>query len=300
MTAESSSTAVLLDAIIDGRRDGAVDILDRGLHYGDGLFETLAVRDGRAQLWDDHIRRLLEGCRRLRLPPPDVTGLEAAARRLCAGRTRAVLKILLTRGAGARGYRIDHGAARPMLALLLYHAPEYPHAHWREGVAIRCCETRIAINPALAGIKHLNRLEQVLARDEWNDGSIVEGLMLDCEGRVVCGTASNVFIVRAGVLRTPVLDACGVSGVMRAQVLEMAARQGVVAEEGRLHLPDLRGADEVFLSNSLFGIWPVRRIDDAPLMPGPLARRFAAALGAFSLAPPDVIGDAAQPAQDRP
>lgn len=280
---------MLLDALIDGRRDGAVDILDRGLHYGDGLFETLAVRDGHLQLWQGHLLRLLEGCRRLRLPPPDAVGLEAAARQLCAGHARAVLKILLTRGPGTRGYRIDRHAMRPMLALLLYHAPEYPHARWREGVAVRCCETRIAANPALAGIKHLNRLEQVLARDEWSDEDIAEGLMLDCEGQVVCGTASNVFAVHAGRLRTPALDACGVAGVMRAQVLETAAQWGMAVEQGCLLPEDLYRADEVFLSNSLFGIWPVCRVDGTPLAPGPFARRFIAALDGFSLAPADAL-----------
>jgi 4-amino-4-deoxychorismate lyase len=283
----------LLDALINGRRgEEAVHILDRGLHYGDGLFETLAVRDGCAQLWAAHAERLLTGCRRLRLPPPDITQLENTVREFCAGYACATLKILLTRGSGARGYRIDHHTTQPTLALLLYHAPVYAPSHWREGVAVRYCKMRLAMQPALAGIKHLNRLEQVLARDEWQDADIAEGLMLDREGQVVCGTASNVFIVRADHLHTPALDSCGVAGVMRARILEAAASAGFAAQEAQLRPEDLQNADEVFLSNSLFGIWPVRRIDDVSFKPGPLARRFIATLGGFSLTPTDVIDDA--------
>ena len=278
------STAPLA-VLVNGRADGTVDILDRGLHYGDGLFETLAVVGGRIQLWDRHLRRLEEGCRRLRLPLPDPAALFGEAQSLCTGRDRAVLKVLLTRGPGARGYRIDRSASAPTRLLLLYSAPAYPAEHWRDGVAVRRCATRLGTNPALAGIKHLNRLEQVLARDEWDDPEIAEGLMLDQHERVVSGTMSNVFAVRDGRLLTPALSDCGVAGIMRGLVLETAAGWGVETAQASLVMAELLEADEVFLSNSLFGVWPVRSIDATPLQAGPVARRLAAALGACSLAP---------------
>lgn len=288
MSGGPRTPAALLAARVSGGDDDAVNVLDRGLHYGDGLFETLAVSGGRIQLWERHLLRLEEGCRRLRLPAPDAAALFAEAQALCAGHTRAVLKILLTRGPGDRGYRIDRSAAAPppTRALLLYRAPDYPAGCWRDGVAIRLCETRLAGNPALAGIKHLNRLEQVLARDEWSDAEIAEGLMLDPQGRVVSGTASNVFAVRGGRVETPAVTECGVAGVMRGLVLETAAGWGLETAQTPLRMADLLAADEVFLSNSLFGVWPVRRIDAAPLAAGPVARRLIDALGACSLAPP--------------
>lgn len=288
MTAETLSPE-LLAVTVNGRSAGEIGILDRGLHYGDGLFETLAVKEGRVQLWERHLARLAEGCRRLHFPTPDGDVLRDEAEALCAGHERAVLKLLWTRGSGGRGYRIDHGpdaTARQTRALLLYKAPEYDASILQRGVTIRCCDTRLGINPALAGIKHLNRLEQILARDEWNDVRIAEGLMLDARDRVVCGTASNVFAVRDGALITPAVEQCGVAGVMRALVMETAETWGLAPRQDELRIEDLFAAEEVFLSNSLFGIWPVNRIDDVEFTPGALARRLAGALRDFHLSPP--------------
>ncbi len=287
----------LLAAIVNGHPAHEISLLDRGLHYGDGLFETLAVKEGRAQLWERHLARLEQGCQRLHFPPPDGAALHDEAHALCTGHERAVLKILWTRGSGGRGYRIDRGidrgidhgkaaAARQTRALLLYRAPDYGAAPRRAGIAVRCCATRLGANAALAGIKHLNRLEQVLARDEWSDAGIAEGLMRDTHGRVICATASNVFAVRDGALLTPVLDECGVHGVMRGLIMETAASWGMAVHQTALRMEDLFAAEEVFLSNSLFGVWPVRRIDEIALKPGALAQRLAETLAPFHLSPP--------------
>lgn len=281
-----STQSELLAALVDGERDTGLDVRDRGLHYGDGLFETMVVRDGAMPLWSEHMRRLAEGCARLRLPPPDTALLAAEAGRLGAGLERGVLKLVLTRGPGARGYRIAHGTGQATRLLLLYRAPALPAEYWRSGVTVRLCDTRLGNNPALAGIKHLNRLEQVLARDEWSDEGIFEGLMRDGEGSIVDGTMSNVFLRTGMVLRTPAVTECGVAGVMRARVIGMATHSGLQTEVGRIDPEEMETAEEIFLSNALFGVLPVTRFGDRTLPPGPTAGRLADALAGFTLAPP--------------
>ena len=263
--------------LIDGRPAAAVAADDRGLHYGDGLFETLAVRDGRPRFWARHWRRLGAGCERLGLERPDEAAVRAEIGRLAAGHARRVVKLLLTRGSGPRGYR-PPPAARPRRILLAADWPEHPSAHAREGVELHLCRTRLGRNPALAGLKHCNRLEQVLARREW-DGAAAEGLMLDTGDRVVAGTMSNVFLVAGGALRTPRLDQCGVAGVVRELILERAAELGLEAREERLGLGDMQAADGLFLCNAVIGIWPVRRFGGRDYPVPDAAGRLRALLG---------------------
>jgi len=139
----------------------------------------------------------------------------------------------------------------------LHPWPEYPAANAEQGVKIRLCTTRLGDNPVLAGIKHLNRLEQVLARQEWMDDDIHEGLLMDADGNLVEGTMSNLFIVSNGVLMTPDLSCCGVAGIMRTIILEQAEQQGMDTRITKISRQALQEADEAFLSNSLIGIWPV-------------------------------------------
>ena len=258
--------------LIDGRPAETVAADDRGLNYGDGLFETLAVRDGVCEFWNRHMRRLQDGCARLRIPGCAADLLAAEAQELCRGVQRAVLKIVVTRGRGGRGYR-PSAAATPTRILRLNEWPDYPPANEEQGVDLRLCVTRLAGNPVLAGIKHLNRLEQVLARMEWNDPTIVEGLLMDERGHIIEGTFSNVFAVKNGVVRTPRLDRCGVAGVMRGVVIELAGDMGLVCSEDILHRDVVADADEMFLTNSLIGIWPVRSFNGwQAAAPGPVTR----------------------------
>ena len=267
--------------LINGAADDRLDALDRGLQYGDGLFETLRIRGGRPLLWEAHVARLQRGCERLGIPAPAEALLRDEATRLCTGVGDGVLKIVVTRGNGGRGY----GPQRvPKVTRLLarFPFPAYPADNWSRGVAVRLCETRLGHNPALAGVKHLNRLEQVLARAEWDDPDIAEGLMQDIEGNVIEGTMSNLFVVQAGRLRTPGLSRCGVAGVMRARVLDEAVALGIAAEEGRIGVDDLDAADELFLTNSVIGVWPVRRFAERDFAaPGPLTTRLAERLEAM-------------------
>lgn len=271
--------------LVNGQAQDHIAVADRGLHYGDGLFETIAVNSGRPRLWERHWRRLSTGCRRLGIVQPDPEMLWDEARRVCTDVDQGVLKIILTRGAGGRGYRpMQTGQATRIMAT--YPWPAYPEANWRQGVAVRVCTTRLGRNPALAGMKHLNRLEQVLARSEWQDPHIAEGLMLDDDGHVIAGTLSNLFIVTAQGLVTPVLAACGVAGIMRSVILDLAAELDIAWQEAPLRLEDLHRADEVFLTNALIGIWPVRRIEQWDYSVGSLTElldgRLQALLGAIS------------------
>ena len=260
--------------LINGELQTTLAVSDRGLHYGDGVFETIAIRAGIPQRWHRHWQRLSRSCQRLGIEGVDEEIVRSEARELCAGMGQAVLKVIATRGSGGRGYRPDRNQ-RATRILASYAWPDYPEANRRDGVAVRLCATRLGRNPALAGMKHLNRLEQVLARREWDGADIAEGLMLDDRGQVISGTLSNLFIVKAGRLLTPRLDECGVEGVMRGAILDLAIELGIVVEEAAVTLDDLRQAEELFLCNALIGIWPVRRVEQQAYAVGPVTGQLA-------------------------
>ncbi len=256
--------------LINGEPTDQISALDRGIQYGDGLFETVAVTGGQPCLWGRHIQRLQAGCKRLGIAAPEPAGLLAEAQMLINDQQRCVLKIVVTRGAGGRGYR-PLEKAQPSRIISCSPWPDYPEEYWKKGVTLRLCSTRLGINPLLAQLKHLNRLEQVLARLEWSDPAIFEGLMLDSDGRVIEGTMSNLFLVRNGVLVTPELKRCGVAGVMRELIIEQAATLNIPLKREDIGLDDLRHAEAMFISNSLIGILPVRsfsgrayRLDSIP------------------------------------
>lgn len=270
-------TAAATTCLVNGRPGDCVAAGDRGFQYGDGLFETIKVAGGEPEFWDRHLARLREGCARLAIPAPDGELLAADAARLCPGHDRAVLKIIVTRGAGGRGYRAPDDP-EPVRVAALHPWPDYPQSHWRTGVRVRLCETRLADQPALAGIKHLNRLEQIVARCEWDDPDIVEGLMRDRDGLVIEGTMSNLFVVKDGTLSTPALARCGVAGVMRAVVLALAEGLAIPVEVARVSVGQVAAADELFLTNSVIGVWPVRALEGVVYAPGPVTGRLAQAL----------------------
>ena len=258
--------------LINGQATEQISVRDRGLQYGDGLFETLAVIDGRCPFWERHMQRLQEGCRRLQLPCPEISLLQAEAHSLVQNETRAVLKLILSRGEGGRGYAYPEHA-RPARILMRYPWPDYPSQHWQQGVQVRFCSTTLARQPRLAGLKHLNRLEQVLARNEWQDTEIVEGLMLDENTNVIEGTMSNLFMVQNKQLYTADLSACGVAGIMRGYILDLARKAGIATHIGEISRQQLGEADEIFLSNSLIGLWPVKRLDGQIFAVGETSRR---------------------------
>lgn len=266
--------AVLINGVAPQNLTHAIALNDRGFQYGDGLFETALLTNGRVRFLDAHLQRLMSGCERLGIPEPKRETLLDEIERVTKSLRSAVLKIIVTRGVGGRGYRPGPDL-QPTRVVAAYAAPEEASTR----VSLRWCETRLGRNARLSGIKHLNRLEQVLAQAEQHDSGIEEGLMLDTEGELVCGTACNVFLARDGALSTPDLRFCGVRGVMRAQVLGAAAQIGVAAIEEPLWPHDLKSASEVFVTNAVRGVRSVVSLGETRWDGGPIAHRLRAALG---------------------
>ena len=251
----------------------AIGAQDRGLQYGDGLFETMRIVKGRVRFWEEHYARLRLGCERLNMSAPARDLLEREIAQLIGESPNAVLKLLVTRGESGRGYR-PASDSKTTRILSVHPVPEISPA----GIAVRWCATRMARNARLAGVKHLNRLEQVLAQNEWRDERLAEGLMLDTEGELVCATAANVFIMSEGVLVTPDLRFSGVRGVMRGQVLAAARAHEIEIDERSVWPDELLAASEVFVTNAVRGIRSVVALADATWPVGPIASRLAAIL----------------------
>lgn len=224
--------------------------VDRGQAYGDGLFETMRAHRGALPWWDAHWARLARGGERLGLALPDESLVRARASELFADGGDGVLKLLVIRGGGARGYAPQADAV-PQWQLARHPLPVRPPA----GLRLHWCEIRLAVQPLLAGIKHCNRLEQVLARAECVAAGADEGLMRDTDGNVVSATSANLFVFRDGAWLTPPLQRCGVAGTCRAALLAPLG-----AREASMDVAAVESADAVFLCNAVRGILPVARV----------------------------------------
>ena len=251
--------------LVNGHPAESVSALDRGLAYGDGVFRTLRTQAGAPLWWRDQIAKLAADCAALGLDCPDEALLRAEVCQV-APSGDGVVKILLTRGAGARGYAppLEQACTRIVMT-----SPLPPHARPDAPIDVRMrwCTLRLARQPRLAGVKHLNRLENVLARGEWSDPAIVEGLLCDDSGAVISGVMSNVFWVRDGELFTPDLSQCGVAGVARTRLLRAAERRGIPTHIGRLPPAAILAADEVMICNSVIGVRRVASLDEASWSP---------------------------------
>jgi 4-amino-4-deoxychorismate lyase len=263
------------------RGDQMLDSLagdDRGLAYGHGLFETILVHHGQPVWWREHWQRLEQGARVLGIPMPEESVLRGRVDPLIASATRAVLKIIVTGGRGGRGYA-SPAEPVPTVIVSLHDSPPPVSP---EGIAVRWCQTALAIQPALAGIKHCNRLEQVLARAEWSDPEIFEGLVCDTDGRVISATAANLFARIGGRWLTPGVQRCGVAGIARGWLMAHVDRAG----QADLTRAEIENAEAVFLCNAVRGILPVRQLGQRQWLPDAgveqIRRQLAQALPAFS------------------
>ncbi|MEW5904212.1 MAG: aminodeoxychorismate lyase [Pseudomonadota bacterium] len=242
--------------LVNGKPADSIPVEDRGLLYGDGVFRTLRAHAGQPANWSRHYRKLQQDCTALGMVFPDASvWLDDIARLSVQG--DAVLKLIVTRGAGERGYAPIVSAC-PTRIVACYPAP----APVTRPVDLHLCQIRLARQPRLAGIKHLNRLENVLAAQECQQAGKPEGVLLDEADNVISGTRSNLFMVTQQRLLTPDLSQCGVAGVQRERVMAWAAAQAVPCTVSRLSLQALREAEEIFLVNSVFGIWPVATFAD--------------------------------------
>lgn len=266
--------------LVDGRPASQVPADDRGLTYGDGVFRTLAMRQGRPVFWSRQAERLAADCTALGIHPPDAASLRADLALIAATEPDCAVRITVTRGSGGHGYALP-AVCTPRRIVSTSPLPRYPADWATRGVALRYCALRLAAQPQLAGIKHLNRLENVLARREWQDPAVAEGLLLDAGGAVIEGTRCNLFIVEDGALLTPDLTQCGVAGITRDLVRDGAKLHGWPCRVDRITPERLEAAAEVFLVNSLIDAWPVatlgtRRWDGYTVTP--LVRKWLDAL----------------------
>lgn len=258
--------------LVNGRSDDSLSVLDRGLAYGDGVFRTLRIHQGKPVWWADHYAKLAHDCQALALACPEQHLLLAEVAAVSGDLAEGVVKIIVTRGTGMRAYALPD----PVFPTRIVMASPVPD-HARQataGVHVRWCDLRLGRQPRLAGVKHLNRLENVLARNEWQDPDIAEGLLCDDTGAVVSGTMSNLFIIHEGGLHTPDLGQAGVEGVARLRILHAAGQRGIDVQTRRLEPAEIMAADEVFLSNSVIGVWRVARLVDRQWNPAGWTEQF--------------------------
>jgi len=259
--------------LINRQETDVIPATDRGFQYGDGIFETLAVEEGIPLCLTEHLARLAYGCQRLRIQESVPASLQEEIGIVAGNMERGVVKIIISRGAGGRGYGlVGTGPATQVVAG--FDWPGYPREYHEQGIETFFCETRLGCNPALAGMKHLNRLEQVLGRAECEEKGAPEGIMLDTKGNLIEGTMSNLFLIQGSKLITPDLTGSGVRGIIRDRIIGVAHEIAEIdIRAARLAPSALFHADGVFFCNSVLGIWPVKRFKGRRYAIGPIIRR---------------------------
>jgi len=245
--------------IVNGIEESKLSTSDRGFQYGDGLFETITFKNNQLQLWDEHMQRLNNSCERLSLKRVDESLWLEDIKKLDLVND-SVIKLSLSRGNSVRGYLYDE-ASNVTRVTASFNVPSYPEDN-KMGITATICKTPVSMNSALAGMKHLNRLDNVLARNEWNDSAVAEGFMLDNQGHIIEGTMSNVFCVLGDELYSPLLEQCGITGVMRQQVINIAEKLNIPVNIVDISKANFLQMDAVFITNSLIAIWPVKKIID--------------------------------------
>ena len=243
--------------LVNGQITDMLPVTDRGLHYGDGLFETVLVRNGEPLLWQRHLDRLQHSCHRLGIPL-DTDAVVQDLATLLSGHPDCILKIIISRGSGGRGYA-SPATPRTTRILQLHPLPTGNELKAEQGVKILRCLHPVSVNPALAGLKHLNRLDQVLASRELRGHD--EGLMCDPDGHVIEGIRSNLFVLTEQGIVTPDLSRAGVAGIMRSLLIDLFATRGIQVAVRPVDRADVSRARELFVCNSVFGIWPVVSLD---------------------------------------
>lgn len=260
---------------VNGISTDCLPVTDRGLLYGDGVWETIGVLHGKPQWLEWHLQRLQTGLQALGITPPDWNSFQQEIMAACRGQERAILKLIVTRGSGQRGYN-PLGTSEPTRILQVSDWPQQLPDHAEKGISLTLCETRLAHQPCLAGFKHLNRLEQVLARAEFGS-EYQEGLVRDTGGNVIEGTMSNLFAILAdGTVCTPDLSQCGIAGVIRRFIIQELEKSGIQCHILALALREVEQAQAIFMTNSLIGVWPVREFSSKLYNIPPLIRELQA------------------------
>lgn len=250
-------------AWVNGSPANTVSVADRAVAYGDGVFETLRMHPKPA-LEAFHLERLSLGLKALNIPV-DVRQIQRAVADYSRQHNPGLIKVIVSRGEGGRGYLAPDDPS-PVTIIQGFGLPVYQTEWYRSGINLFSCKTPLTVNPRLQGIKHLNRLEQVLARNEFCGDEFQEGLMSTPDGYLREGTMSNLFIVRDSQVITPSLEACAVQGTMQRHIIEKCSGiVGNVSECATLVEQDLLSAEEAFICNSVFGIWPIKSFKQQPV-----------------------------------
>lgn len=247
--------------LVNGTESFVLPVTDRGLAYGDGLFETIRVIDNKIPLFEYHLDRFQKGVQALQLGSP--SGLKSQFTRYIEQSLKdvaghALIKVIVTRGSGGRGYTAPD-ESNPNFVIQVFDLPEFESANYLEGVSVKLCAHRLAHQSVLAGIKHLNRLDQVLASQELENEQ--EGLVFDTDDNVIEGIKSNLIIFEGDDVVTPRLDRCGVRGTLRQYLISNAKALGFQVQEQDISRQQLLDAQGAVLVNSLFGCWPVKEIN---------------------------------------
>ncbi len=258
--------------LVNGRRTNKISIHDRGLAYGDGVFETMLSVNGHVPLWDNHISRLKLSLKKLNISPYDTRDLLDTIKSHLDMSCQQIIKLTVTRGIGPRGYSLPVPSEPTTIISIVKRSPDIKQLG-QNGIRIKLCETYYAKQSRLAGLKHLNRLEQVLARMEVDDSGHDEGIMLDETGKVISATAHNLFLVKDGAMSTPDLTLSGVSGVMRQFVIGLADEEKIPVTIKEVAVEELLASDELFLTNSINGIWPICELDSTIMNVGDITSR---------------------------
>lgn len=274
--------------LVNGSFEHTISALDRGFSYGDGVFRTMRMHQGLPVDWPLHYQKLVADCAVIGIVCPSAELLmhdfqklfemDAITRDGMLAPEDAVAKIMITRGEAARGYA-PPAVTVPTRVLIRSAKPQYPDSNYQQGVRLHLCDIRLAAQPKLAGIKHLNRLENILARMEWRDEGVFEGLLLDQHDNVIECTMSNLFARFGNRLVTPDLRQCGVAGVTRQRIIELAWVLNLSVEVGILPLATLLEADEVLICNSLYGAFQVVELQKNTWSEQNLASEIRVALG---------------------
>lgn len=258
-------------AIINGEFKDKISIFDRGLAYGDGFFETTAWRfikrkkDCRVEFWNRHLKRIKQTCQFLNIKISNFSQLEKDKKKILTkahniGMVEGVLKIIITRGEGGRGYKYEKNM-KPNIMFIVSNKTEYPSDFYSNGVKIKISKSPITINNSLAGFKHLNRLDSVLARSEWEDHDVFDSMFIDNYNNIIEGTMSNLFFIKENVLYTPSINICGIKGIMREVVIDKCCEffdEIKICESSKDFFLE---ADSIFLTNSLIKILPVKQVE---------------------------------------
>ena len=240
---------------VNGIQKTTIEVTERGLAYGDGLFTTAKIVDGQIILLDKHIERLIGGCQQLKLSVPLMTNLTEQLQSVAKAYPLAVLKVMITAGSGGRGYsRVGLSDNATNVIIMVSDFPSHYTALAQQGINLGDSKQQLSTSPMLAGLKHLNRLEQVLLKAELDDRIEDELVVTNYLGEVIEVTSSNIFYWLDGQLCTPNLSTSGVDGIIRQAILANNPQIKVC----QTHLAELKHAQAMFICNSLMGIIPVK------------------------------------------